>query len=80
MGERMKAEDYIKESQTSEKSNYFYSLIKRVLLTITMVLIVLISCNLNKEFKDTIKKYVYERSIFGGGTAKFILTKRERSL
>lgn len=60
MGERMKAEDYIKESKTSEKSNYFYSLIKRVLLTITMVLIVLISCNLNKEFKDTIKKYVYE--------------------
>ncbi len=59
----MTLEDYLESKKTNKKekktNTYRESIIKRVLITTTLVLIILISCNISKNMKDYINKYVF---------------------
>ena len=59
----MTLEDYLESKKTNKKekktNTYRESIIKRVLITTTLVLIILISCNISKNMKNYINKYVF---------------------
>jgi stage IV sporulation protein FA len=60
----MTLDDYMKKvrgkTEEKETKSYRKSLIKRTLLTITIVLIILITCNMSKPAKKIINKYIFE--------------------
>lgn len=60
----MRVEDYMKKIRNKDKepkeNSYRNSIIKRTLLTTSIILILLIVCNLNKTAKDFINKYIFE--------------------
>lgn len=48
------------KAKDKEENSYRNSIIKRTLLTISIILIMLITCNLSKSAKDFINKYIFE--------------------
>ena len=56
----MTLEEYKNGKTKTNINNYLVLLVKRVLITCSIVLIILIACNLNKNFKSYVNKYVYQ--------------------
>ncbi len=60
----MSLEEYMKKSKKQDnenkKTSYRNSIIKRTLLTATLVLLLLITCNLSEKAKKVINKYIFE--------------------
>lgn len=60
----MTLEEYMKQNKkqnnTDKKNNYRNSIIRRTLLTATLVLIMLIICNLSTKAKKVLNKYIFE--------------------
>ena len=52
----MKVEEYLKKNKKLSK-NYFYNLLKRTMLTISLVLVVMIISKNSENFKNKVNKY-----------------------
>lgn len=82
----MKVDEFLKINR--KNTNYLKGLIKRVLLTITTILIVLVLCNSNNKIKTLVKKYTLEENynfskinkIYNKYISKFKKTKEKVSL
>ena len=64
---KMTLEEYMKQNKkqnnTDKKNNYRNSIIRRTLLTATLVLIMLIICNLSTKAKTALYKYLLESGL-----------------
>lgn len=56
----MKVEEYLKKENSFMFKGYLFKLVKRTLLSMIILLAILITCNLNSEFKNSVKHYVFE--------------------
>ena len=54
----MKVEEYLKKNKKLSK-NYFYNLLKRTMLTISLVLVVMIISRNSENFKNMVNKYTF---------------------
>lgn len=54
----MKVEEYLKKNKKLSK-NYFYNLLKRTMLTISLVLVVMIISKNSENFKNMVNKYTF---------------------
>lgn len=54
----MKVEEYLKKNKKLSK-NYFYNLLKRTMLTISLVLVVMIISKNSENFRNMVNKYTF---------------------